>query len=118
VKEGAGGRWSYPWLVFGTNAIAAYVLSEVLAVFIYAVHISFSGKHITLKGFIFEHVFAHIRPPGTDSLVFATTFVAVCFVPSGSFTGSASLSRFSRRCQFTPSFFRTTGFFPVILDSH
>jgi hypothetical protein len=44
VKEGAGDRWSYPWLVFGTNAIAAYVLSEILAVFIYAVHISFNGE--------------------------------------------------------------------------
>jgi predicted acyltransferase len=81
MKESAGGRWNYPWIVFGTNAIAAYVLSEVLAVFIYAVHISSNGKYVTLKGFVFDHFFASIRPPGMDSLVFAISFVAVCFVP-------------------------------------
>jgi predicted acyltransferase len=80
-SDDAPSRWSYPWRVFGTNAIAAYVLSEVLAIVIYVVHVPDGGKYVTLKGYLFEHFFASVFSPGMDSLVFALAFVAVCFVP-------------------------------------
>jgi predicted acyltransferase len=79
--DGTAGRWSYPWRVFGTNAITAYVISEVLAIIIYVVHVPGSRPPITLKGYIFTHFFVSVFPPGMDSLLFAIAFVAVCFVP-------------------------------------
>ncbi len=74
-------RWSYPWRVFGTNAIAAYVLSEVLAVALYAIHVPDSGRRVTLKAYLFGHCFAPFLARGMDSLLFAIVFVAACFVP-------------------------------------
>lgn len=72
--------WSYPWLVFGTNAIAAYVLSEVIAIAISAIHIPGSDDKLTLKKYLFTHLFAPFGP-GMDSLLFSLFFVLVCFVP-------------------------------------
>ncbi len=74
-------RWSYPWRVFGTNAIAAYVLSEVLAVALYAIRVPDSGRQVTLKAYLFGHLFAPFFAPGMDSLLFGIVFVAACFVP-------------------------------------
>ena len=58
-----------------TNAIAAYVLSEVLAIVIYVIHVPDGGKYVTLKGYLFEHFFASVFSPGMDSLIFALAFV-------------------------------------------
>lgn len=72
--------WDYPWLVFGTNPIAAYVLSELIAIVLYSVHIYDAGRRVTLLGFIFSHFFAPLGP-GMDSLIFGLTYVLACFIP-------------------------------------
>lgn len=63
------GWWSRPFLIFGSNAIAAYVVSEVL------------GGTFRWKDRIFQHTFAFIKPPGFASLLYSLAIVGVCFLP-------------------------------------
>ncbi|HVW77145.1 MAG TPA: heparan-alpha-glucosaminide N-acetyltransferase domain-containing protein [Alloacidobacterium sp.] len=69
--------WTFPWLVFGSNAIALYVFSELLPSLFGHVHV---GTR-TLGQFIYAHVFAHIPDPALASLGWSLAFVAVCFIP-------------------------------------
>ncbi len=71
-----GGRWTWPILVFGTNAIAAYVLSESLAIALYG--LSTGGN--TLMGHIYTSIFAPLASPANSSLLYALTYVALCWV--------------------------------------
>jgi predicted acyltransferase len=70
------GRWRWPILVFGMNAIAAYVLSETLAVLLYGV--SVGGN--TLMDHIYGSVFAPLGSPANASLLYALSYVALCWV--------------------------------------
>ncbi|TCK74114.1 acyltransferase family protein [Acidipila rosea] len=69
--------WTFPWLVFGSNAITAYVFSEVLASIIGSVRIH--GQ--SLSRTFYSHTFAHIPDPAFGSLLYSLTYVAVCFIP-------------------------------------
>jgi predicted acyltransferase len=67
-----------PLLVFGTNAIAAYVVSECLASATYAVQVS-SGH--TLHRVLWNALHGAIPDKPFASLVFSLLYVFVCWVP-------------------------------------
>jgi predicted acyltransferase len=74
--------WSRPFAIFGTNAIAAYVLAAILARLIGMVEWkNASGQSVTLKGWIVGAIQGLGIAPTAASLTFALLFVAVCFVP-------------------------------------
>ncbi len=77
-----GGAWTYPWKVFGSNAIIAYAFSELLSTTIEHIHIGQSGHLVTLKELIYTRVFYPIVDPSFGSLLYSLSFVLVCFVPS------------------------------------
>jgi predicted acyltransferase len=77
-----GGAWTYPWKVFGSNAIVAYSFSELLSTVIESIHIQQSGHLVTLKELIYTKVFYPIVDPSFGSLLYSLSFVLVCFVPS------------------------------------
>jgi predicted acyltransferase len=66
-----------PWLVFGTNALTAYIVSEVLAIFINNISLS-DGDSVQ------EHVY-HLIPqvisPSFTSMLYSILFVLVCAIP-------------------------------------
>lgn len=64
------GWWTRPFVIFGSNAIAAYVISEVL------------GGAFGWKEGIFHRTFAHVGPPAFASLVYSLAVVCVCFLPN------------------------------------
>ncbi|HEV2462905.1 MAG TPA: heparan-alpha-glucosaminide N-acetyltransferase domain-containing protein [Acidobacteriaceae bacterium] len=66
-----------PWIVFGTNAIFAYMLSELLASTLGAVH---PHAHETLWAWIYKPCFSHIHPVGIGSLLYSIAFAAVCWL--------------------------------------
>lgn len=68
--------WTYFWMVFGMNAIFAYMLSELLASGLDAIRLS---SHQSLNGFIYD-AFQHIHPPGIGALLYAIAFVMVCWL--------------------------------------
>ena len=73
--------WTWPWLVFGSNAIAAYMFSELLPGVLHNIHFASSEKQTDVITFAFDHVFAHIPDPGWAAFAYSVSFTAVCFVP-------------------------------------
>jgi predicted acyltransferase len=76
--------WStWPWFVFGANAIAAYTTSVVLVKLFSFIKIADSdGDRHSLWGLAYENVFARNGSTNWTSLAFGLTFVAVCFLPN------------------------------------
>jgi predicted acyltransferase len=74
--------WTWPWIVFGSNAIAAYMFSELTPGILDTVAIS-SGPnaHVNLNTWIFLHVFAHIPNPHWAAFAYSVSFTTFCFLP-------------------------------------
>ncbi|HEY0367559.1 MAG TPA: DUF5009 domain-containing protein [Pyrinomonadaceae bacterium] len=67
-------RWAKPFEVFGLNAIALYVVADVIAISLGTVKVG----NATLGGWIYDHIFASRASPLNASLAFAICFVLVC----------------------------------------
>lgn len=67
-------RWAKPFEVFGLNAIALYVVADVIAVLLGTVPV---GED-SLGSWIYTHLFASWASPTNASLAFALSFVLVC----------------------------------------
>ena len=80
IKQWTRG-WTYPWLVFGSNAITAYVFSELLAGALSAVYVRNGAKATDLQQLIYQRQFFPLVNPSFGSLLYAIAFVLVCFVP-------------------------------------
>ncbi|MGB8538561.1 MAG: heparan-alpha-glucosaminide N-acetyltransferase domain-containing protein [Acidobacteriaceae bacterium] len=73
--------WTFPWLVFGSNAITAYVFSELLAAALDTITVHDGVRITNLQEYIYQHWFFPIIDPSFGSLMYAIAFVLVCFVP-------------------------------------
>lgn len=67
-------RWAKPFEVFGLNAIALYVVADVIAVLLGTLKVGAAP----LGSWIYEHLFASWASPMNASLAFAICFVLVC----------------------------------------
>lgn len=74
-----GRRWSYPAIRFGTNALAAYVLSEFLAGLFHVIPMS---GGITFQRWLYQPLAASIANPSIAAMTYTILFVAVCFLPT------------------------------------
>ena len=72
-------RLALPMIAFGTNALAAYALSEFLASFLSSVRTPGSGH--TLQQTLFVPFAASIANPYIAALAYAVAYVVLCFVP-------------------------------------
>ena len=81
----------WPWLVFGANAITAFVLSNLLVKIALWIKVpdSFAtpgptgaAKPITTWLWAYKHLFARHGSNNVTSLAFAIAFVVLCFVPN------------------------------------
>ena len=69
-------RWSLPFAVFGTNALAVYFLSEFFVLLASLVRFTRpDGSQSDLLGLIYEKLFASWASPVNASLAFAVCFV-------------------------------------------
>ncbi len=68
--------WTF-WLVFGMNAIASYVLSDLLVAPLWAIDVR---PHVNLGAWIYARTFAHIQPPGLGSLAYSIVFTLACWI--------------------------------------
>ncbi len=88
-QQGWRKGWTWPWIVFGSNAIVVYMISELLSSALWAVRFSPSGglaitssEHLeSIQPYLFHHIFAHIPDPGWAAFAYSVSFTAVCFVP-------------------------------------
>jgi predicted acyltransferase len=75
-------RWTWIWVVFGSNAIAAYMFSELLPGVLHNIHFMSDGKRTDVIAFVSDRVFAHIPDPGWAAFAYSVSFTAVCFIPA------------------------------------
>ena len=73
--------WTWPWVVFGSNAIAAYMFSELLPSALYTMEWGVGRGRENAIGWVFAHSFQHIPDPGWAAFAYSVSFTAVCFVP-------------------------------------
>jgi predicted acyltransferase len=80
-QKGLSKALAWPWLVFGSNAIVAYVISEEIYVLLVQIHFDDAGKPSNPLRYLFQHVFMHIPDPGWRSFAYVVVYTAVCFLP-------------------------------------
>jgi predicted acyltransferase len=85
-REGSLPGWlrvaTWPWLVFGSNAITAFVTSIVLVkTMLYLHHIGVDGTHRTWWYLAYYEGFGRHGSTEWTSLWFAVSFVVICFLP-------------------------------------
>jgi len=69
-------RWAKPFLIFGTNALAIYFLSELFSRIISLVTLTRDdGSTVDLQTFVYENLFASWASPKSASLLFAICIV-------------------------------------------
>jgi predicted acyltransferase len=67
-----------PWLVFGTNALTAYVFSELLAIAIENIPMAGAG---TLQRYLYLCLPLWLGSAPLGSLIWSILFVGICFLP-------------------------------------
>ena len=73
------GWWMTPWLAFGTNALVAYIFSELLAATLDNIRV---GGRSSLRWVVYRP-FRGVMPgvPEFGSLLYAVVFTVICLVP-------------------------------------
>jgi predicted acyltransferase len=71
----------WPWLVFGSNAIAAYIVSELLPGLVDLLPFTADGQKTNAFDWAREHIFAQIPNPGWAAFGYSFSYMAICFIP-------------------------------------
>jgi predicted acyltransferase len=74
--------WTWIWVVFGSNAIAAYMFSELLPAALQNIHVGSGAGRAHVIDVVFRRVFAHVPDPGWAAFAYSLSFTALCFVPA------------------------------------
>lgn len=90
LVDGRTGVWpawlrviTWPWFVFGANAIAAFVFSEALVkVLLYFHWYDAEGSSHTLLSSFYRGVFVHGQSTVWTSLTYAVVYVVICLLPN------------------------------------
>jgi predicted acyltransferase len=87
LNETKIGKWLiWPWLVFGSNAIVAFCISEFIVENLVWIKIpgtvGVDGKAITAWFWTYHHLFAFNGSTKNTSVAFALAFVAICLLPN------------------------------------
>jgi predicted acyltransferase len=75
------GAWTRPFVVFGTNAIATYIFSELVWISGDSFLTQSGGQTVTWQASIFQYVFAPLGNPGFSSLLYSIAFMLICLFP-------------------------------------
>ena len=74
-------RFVYPFLVLGSNAITAYMFSEIVPGVLDRIHFTADGRLTNPMAWLANHVFIHMPTPGWAAFAFSFTTLAYCFIP-------------------------------------
>lgn len=68
--------WAKPFIIFGLNSIAAYVATEIMNLALIYANVTLSdGTSLSLKGLIYERLFASWAGPLNGSLFYGVAFL-------------------------------------------
>ena len=71
----------WPWIVFGSNAIAAYMFSELLPGVVDLAPFTSHGYKTNALAWARLHLIGRIPDPGWASFAYSVSYMAVCFIP-------------------------------------
>jgi predicted acyltransferase len=71
----------WPWIVFGLNAIAAYMVSELLPGILGLFAFTSDGHRMNALGWVRIHLFGQIPDPAWACFAYSFSYMAVCFIP-------------------------------------
>lgn len=71
----------WPWLVLGSNAIVAYMFSELVPSALYNINFVAGGKRTDPLTWTFTHTLIHIPNAGWAAFAFSVSTLAYCFIP-------------------------------------
>jgi predicted acyltransferase len=73
-------RWATPFVIYGLNAIAVFVLSGLVGRLLGLIKVGLPDGSVTsLQGYIFQQVYAPLANPVNASLLYAISFILVMF---------------------------------------
>ena len=75
------GAWTKPFIVFGTNAIAAYALADLASSLLFNIHVHVGRRSISLQEYIYRAIFGAVSPRELASLLYSIVFVCLCWLP-------------------------------------
>jgi predicted acyltransferase len=75
------GAWTKPFVVFGTNAIAAYALADILSSLLSSVRVQSGRRLITLQDYLSRTPFGGISSKPLASLAYSLVFVGLVWLP-------------------------------------
>ena len=75
------GFWTKPFLIFGRNSIAAYMVAWIFAVLTYGFKVRVNGGMQSGHDYIFGRFFGPLGSPSFASLLFSLAFVLLCLIP-------------------------------------
>ncbi len=68
--------WAKPFIIFGLNSIAAYVLTEIMNLTLIYTNVTLGdGRSLSLKALIYETLFSSWAGPLNDSLLYGVAFL-------------------------------------------
>jgi predicted acyltransferase len=79
--RGKGNAWVYPWLVFGSNAITAYMFSELVPGVLNNIRLTSGGQRANVLYWLAIHTVGRIPNPGWATFAYSVSFTAFCFLP-------------------------------------
>ncbi len=79
--RGWRGAWSKPFLIFGRNAIAAFIVAWFFDVLQFVFNFRRNGQIENSHDYIFRRFFAPLGSPSFASLLFSLAFVLLCLLP-------------------------------------
>jgi predicted acyltransferase len=69
-------RWAWPFVIFGVNALALFILSGMMADILTEIHLSLpDGTTETLRSFLYRRLFTSWLDPLNASLAYAVSYV-------------------------------------------
>lgn len=81
-KEGWTRRLAWPWLVLGSNAITAYMISDLIPGTVGVAQWQENGQPMSGLRWLRAHFFQAVIPdPGWAAFAYSVSFLLVCFVP-------------------------------------
>jgi predicted acyltransferase len=80
-KKGWSKGLAWPWLVFGSNAIVAYMVSDLLPGTLDHIPFKWNGQPISPLWYVPTHIAAHISDPGWAAFTFSVSYAVICFIP-------------------------------------
>ena len=72
---------AWPWLVFGSNAITAYMFSELVPNALSYIHFTADGHLTNPIVWYVTHTVAHIPNPGLAAFAYSCSVALFCFIP-------------------------------------